>query len=268
MKRTKGGAFARRLICAAAVIGIAAALYHLVPDWVSHWKAAETYQALAEDVVTVDNAEAVEPDKDWWSRDVHIAFDALKKQNDDVIAWIRFDDPEAIGINYPVLYSGDNSYYLKKDINKEYSDAGCIFLEQLNEPDFSDYYAILYGHNMRDGTMFGDLKRFKEDGFYENNRYFTLYTEDVVYRYEIFAFEDAKNGGPVYRVGFEPGEDYMRFLSELSAASIVDTGVELREDDHTLTLSTCNGTGARERFAVHAVRIDQQTVTKKPQEGD
>ena len=258
MARANGGRFLRKLLFFAAVVGIAAALYHLIPDWLSHKKSAEAYQQLAADSVTIDDSGAAEKPKDWWSKEVHIAFADLKQQNPDVIAWIRFDDTETININYPVLYSGDNSYYLKRDIHKEHSDAGCVFLEQLNEPDFSDYYAILYGHNMRDGTMFGDLKKYKQDGVYENNQYFTLYTEDVAYRYRIFSFEDAVNGGPVYQVGFQPDEEYRAFLSDLIAASIVETDIALRAQDHVLTLSTCNGTGQRQRFAVHAVRVDEQ----------
>ncbi|MCD8356512.1 MAG: class B sortase [Clostridia bacterium] len=260
MKQKKGGALLRRLLFIAALLGIAAALYHLIPDWMSHWKSAEAYRQLAEDTVTVEDSDPQE--KDWWSKAVHVAFEDLKQQNPDVVAWIRFDDPEAVNINYPVLYSGDNSHYLKKDINGEYSDAGCIFLEKLNKPDFSDYYAILYGHNMRDGTMFGDLKRYKEAGFYDEHQFFTLYTEDAAYRYQIFSFEDAVNGGPVYQIGFQPGGEYQKFLSELLAASIVDTNVKLNQQDHVLTLSTCNGTGNRERFAVHAVCIDEQKVTE------
>lgn len=259
MGEKQSGSLLRRLVCILALLGIAAALYHLIPDWMSHWKAAEAYRQLAGDMVTVDGDTK---EKDWWSKAVHIAFEDLKQKNPDVIAWIRFDDLEAVNINYPVLYAEDNSYYLKKDLNREYSEAGCIFLEELNKPDFSDYYAILYGHNMRDGTMFGDLKKYREDGFYDANQYFTLYTEDAVYRYQIFSFEDAVNGGPVYQIGFQPGGEYQKFLSELLAASIVDTNVKLNQKDHVLTLSTCNGTGNRERFAVHAVCIDERKIAE------
>ena len=102
-------------------------------------------------------------------------------------AGIRSDDPESTGIDYPVLYSGDNEKYLRRDLYGEEHIAGSIFLEGLNRPDFTDYYTIIYGHNMNDGSMFGGLKKYKEKEFWEENQYFTLYTEDMAYRYQIFA---------------------------------------------------------------------------------
>ena len=88
------------------------------------------------------------------------------------MAWLRFDNYNDVHISYPVLYSGDDETYLRSDIYGNYHIAGCIFLEGMNQPDFSDYHSIIYGHNMRNTTMFGDLKRYKNDeGFYENNQY-------------------------------------------------------------------------------------------------
>ena len=91
-----------------------------------------------------------------------IRFDELKEKNPDIVAWIRSDDPESTGIDYPVLYSGDNEKYLRRDLYGEEHIAGSIFLEGLNRPDFTDYYTIIYGHNMNDGSMFGGLKKYKE----------------------------------------------------------------------------------------------------------
>ncbi len=93
--------------------------------------------------------------------DVKVEFDKLKAENSDVIGWIRFDNQDELGINYPILYSGDNQKYLRTDLHGNSHIAECIFLEGLNKSDFSDYYNIIYGHNMNDGSMFGSLKNIR-----------------------------------------------------------------------------------------------------------
>lgn len=270
-KKQKGSLF-RRLVVVAAVAGIAAALWHILPPYLERWQAKEDYRKLADDYVELrqdgesqsgSEADTEEAKKDWWLEDITIRFEELKKENPDIVAWIRFDHPEELDISYPVLYSGDNETYLRKDIYGNTHTAGCIFLEGLNQPDFSDYYGILYGHNMRDGSMFGSLKKYKEDGFYERNSYFTLYTEEKAYRYQIFSYHAARNGGDVYRVGFGPDEEYQEFINELIEVSDKDTGIHPEKTDKILTLSTCTGDGYSRRFAVHAVCVDEQAYHKK-----
>ena len=130
-----------------------------------------------------------------------------------------------LGISYPVLYSGDNKKYLRTDIYGNRHIAGCIFLEGLNQSDFSDYYNIIYGHNMDDGSMFGNLKKYKDEGFWNENQYFTIYTENTVYRYQIFSYEDVVNGGDVYKVGYQPGKEYQQFIDDMVSNSNVETGI-------------------------------------------
>lgn len=245
-----------------AVLLIAVALWNLLPPYIDRWRSAQDYKNMAEDYVTDDS----EPDdgkqkkKGWWLTDVKVELDKLKAENPDVIGWIRFDDQEALGINYPILYSGDNEKYLRTDLHGNSHIAGCIFLEGLNQSDFSDYYNIIYGHNMNDGTMFGNLKKYKDEGFWKKNQYFTIYTEKTVYRYRIFSYEDAVNGGDVYKVGYQPGEEYQKFIDQMRNDSVIDTGIKPQSGNKILTLSTCTGSGYSKRFAVHAVCVDAQTT--------
>ena len=199
-------------------------------------------------------------EKDWWATDVKVEFDKLKAENPDVIGWIRFDNQDELGINYPILYSGDNEKYLRTDLHGNSHIAGCIFLEGLNKSDFSDYYNIIYGHNMNDGSMFGSLKKYKDDGFWKKNQYFTVYSETTAYRYRIFSYEDAVNGGDVYKVGYQPGEEYQKFINQMIKDSDVDTGVNPQTSNKILTLSTCTGNGYSKRLAIHAVCVDAQTT--------
>ena len=146
-----------------AVVLIGVALMHILPPYIDRWKSARDYDKLAEAYVNDES----EPDdgkqkkKDWWATDVKVEFDKLKAENSDVIGWIRFDNQDELGINYPILYSGDNQKYLRTDLHGNSHIAECIFLEGLNKSDFSDYYNIIYGHNMNDGSMFGSLKNIR-----------------------------------------------------------------------------------------------------------
>lgn len=265
------------ILLAIFLIGIA--LYHILSPYLDRMQARRDYHKLAEDYVTVgsedddgddqekadseagrDSDDGKQQKKDWWLTDVKVEFDALKAKNPDIIAWIRFDHQDEIGISYPVVYSGDNEKYLRKDIYGNKHIAGSVFLEGLNQSDFSDLYNIIYGHNMNDGSMFGDLKKYKDEGFWEENQYFTIYTESTVYRYQIFSYEDAVNGGNVYKVGYQPGDEYQDFIHEMVENSVMETGIKPQSTNKILTLSTCTGNGYSKRFAVHAVCIDTQTT--------
>lgn len=161
------------------------------------------------------------------------------------------------------MYSGDNEKYLRKDIHGNKHIAGSIFLEGLNQSDFSDLYNIIYGHNMNNGSMFGSLKKYKDEGFWKKNQYFTVYTESTAYRYQIFSYEDAVVGGNVYKVGYQPGEEYQTFIDEMVKNSDFDTGIRPKSSNKILTLSTCTDHDSSKRFAVHAVCIDTQKTSEE-----
>ena len=263
MKNRKSYRWLLWIILAVILSGVA--LWKIVSPYMDRWESAKDYEKLAETYVSYagDASETnieKQKKKDWWLTDVKIEFDRLKDENPDVIGWIRFDNQEELDINYPILYSGDNEKYLRNDLHGKSHIAGAIFLEGLNKPDFSDYYNIIYGHNMRDGSMFGSLKKYKNEGFWKENQYFTVYSETTAYRYQIFSYENAVNGGDVYKVGYQPGEEYQKFIDQMIKDSDVDTGVKPQSNNKILTLSTCTGNGYSKRLAIHAVCIDAQTT--------
>ena len=186
--------------------------------------------------------------------------EAIEKENPDIMAWLRFDNFDDVHISYPVLYSGDDSKYLRSDIYGNYHIAGCIFLEGLNNPDFSDYHSIIYGHNMRNTTMFGDLKRYKNDeGFYEKNQFFNVYTADKVYRYQIFSYYDVDEDSDIYTVGYGADDSWQAMIDKMVASSVKDTGIHPTKEDKVVTLSTCSKAGETKRFVVHGVLVDVKT---------
>lgn len=258
-KKKKGGVVSLLVIIISLAV-MAFAIYKLATIYMDYHQSEKTYRNLEEQYVdTGDEEKNTEEEGGHWSDDIQISFEALKKENPDIVAWIRFENPDDVHISYPVLYSGDNTKYLRSDIYGNYHIAGCIFLEGLNHPDFSDYHSIIYGHNMKNTTMFGDLKRYKnEDDFYENNQYFRIYTEDMVYRYQIFSYHDVQDTSDLYTVGFGPDEEYQSLIDRMVSESLRDTGIYPDKEDHIVTLSTCSTAGDDKRFVVHAVCVAEE----------
>ena len=246
------------VLCGLALAGTA--LWKILPDCLDNLSSAAAYEDLRDRYTDAPEGPAGEQKEDWWLTDVVVRFDALKKENADIVAWLRSDNPEELEIDYPVLYSGDNTEYLRHDLYGREHTAGSIFLEGLNQPDFSDHYIIIYGHNMRDGSMFGSLDKYKEQTFWEKNPYFTLYTETMAYRYQIFACQNAANGGSVYKIGYEPGMEYQNLINSMVENSLIETGIHPDSSQKIMTLSTCTGSGYSTWFAVHAVCIDALPV--------
>lgn len=231
-----------------------AALAMFVPTILEYKKSRDTFDGLKQQYVSAPlqtETMAETEHANWWYEDVDIQMEELQKVNPDIVGWIRFDNIEIL--SYPVLYSGDDETYLKTDVYGNPAAAGCIFMEGACTPDFEDCHTILYGHNMKDLSMFGSLKKYKTEEFYEKNPYFTIYTEDMAYRYQIFAYRDVPETDRVYTVGFSPDDVFQEFIDEMIRSSYQDTGVSVKKEDKVLTLSTCSTEG--KRFVVHAVRV-------------
>ena len=243
------------------IVLIIVALVMLVPTLWDYKQAEDTYDALNEEYVSVEGDISIEGgvDDSWWYENVNIYLDELKSINSDIVGWIRFDNIEII--SYPILYSGDNDSYLRTDIYGKDSNSGCIFLEEGNDPDFNDCHSILYGHNMKNGGMFGQLKEYNTDGFYEDHQYFTIYTDRMAYRYQIFAYEDIPETDEVYTIGFSPDASFMNFINNIRKKSYIAPDIDVTQNDKVMTLSTCSTTGRR--FVVHAVRVGEHTYQKQ-----
>ncbi len=190
---------------------------------------------------------------DWYQQyGVTVDFEQLKYLNPDIVGWIRFDE---LDISYPILYGDSNEEYIRTNYLKESVTAGSIFMDSENSGDFMEYHPIIYGHNMRNGSMFGQLKNYKQEDFYHGNEFFTIYTDEYIYRYQIFSCHDTDAYGSVYTVGFSPDEQYMQFIRSICEASWYDTGVEVNNEDQIVTLSTCT-THTENRFVVHGKLIE------------
>ncbi len=142
-----------------------------------------------------------------WYNAISVDFDGLNSINKDVVGWIYQENGS---ISYPLLYCGDNVGYLRKTLYGDTSTSGSIFIGGENNPDFTDALTMVYGHNMKNGSMFGSLKKYKsEENYFEEHQYFQVYTEDgMAYRYQIFAYFDIKETeGDMEEIEFYDTED-------------------------------------------------------------
>ena len=187
--------------------------------------------------------------------DPHITFletldlEALRQVNPQVVGWILIPDTR---INYPLLQGSDNDYYLKRTWDQRQNAVGSIFLEHLSSPDLSDFNTIVYGHNMRDGSMFAGLRKYRDQSYFEEHPYVYIRSDQGVYRYEIFASCLAGINSDAYSLGFPGEEARSRFLDNVLADSFLSTGIRPEITDRILTLSTCSGAGYTTRWVVQA----------------
>lgn len=165
-----------------------------------------------------------------------IDFMELQETNSDVIAWI---DLPAVEISYPVVQAKDNEYYLHRGINKEYLFAGSIFMDAYNNPNFINMNTIIYGHNMRDKSMFGKLDELKNTEVVSKIPYFWIYTPNASYLYKIFSVHGATNGSSTFTVRFKDAGSYESWLARMTGASCVAFDDIPDSDDLVVTLSTC-----------------------------
>ncbi|MBS6397150.1 MAG: class B sortase [Clostridiales bacterium] len=176
---------------------------------------------------------------------------SLQSLNSEAVGWIEI--PGTV-LSYPMVHTTDNSYYLNHTFRKENNKSGSIFIETSNKEDFSDLHTIIYGHNMKDGSMFAGLKNYTSEEYYKSNPYIYVDLADGAHCYEIFSCHEADVTDISYTIGYAADEIYASFLDTLKVSSLYDTGVEAGIEDSVITLSTCTSSG-KNRFVVHAKKL-------------
>lgn len=206
------------------------------------------------------NIPKVEAEKDEYEK-YWVDFDALKKENSDIVAWIRFDQPEVI--NYPVVQTDNNKTYLNTSFKKNQSIYGTVFMDKDNDKNFVDENTMLYGHNMKSGAMFGSLKKYNEESYYKEHPYFYIYTLDgKASKYQICAVRRVKADGDAYYMTFADTDTYQTYLDTMHKESYYNTDTEVNTESKLVTLSTCTNTDA-DRLIVQGVLIEQKDMVKE-----
>lgn len=245
------------LIVAIAVFCYAAFnLYHIYTEYK---KGTDEYNQIEEMAVTERDADSAEVagSNAQLKPPIEVDFDKLKSVNEDVVGWIYVDAlPD---ISYPIVKGKDNQTYLHQTYEKNYNFAGTIFVDYENSGDFSDCNTLVYGHNMKNGSMFGHLKKFREDDkLYKQDKYFWILTPERNYRYEIITAYTTGVNSDTYTLFKGPGEEFEKYLETIKGYSEIQTDdTDLTIKDRIVTLSTCTGNEST-RFVVQGKRVDAE----------
>jgi len=183
-----------------------------------------------------------------------VDFPGLRGGAPGALAWITVPETQ---INYPVVQWTDNKRYLDITAAGQPSRYGAIFMDYRNSADFSDFYTIIYGHNMRNGKMFGTLKSFRESAFFDRVKYGFLQTPEKTYRLEFFAWTLSDAAGEYYKnlLFFVPGEKEA-FLEMMKETAGRWREIPLGPEDRILALSTCSYATGDERTIVLAKLVE------------
>lgn len=179
-----------------------------------------------------------------------IDWNKLRKINPDIIGWIKIKDTQ---INYPIVKGTTNQTYLHTDFKKKYSYGGCIFLDYHDHKDISkNQHSIIYGHHMRNGSMFADLTKFRKGNFAKKHQ-IILYTPQKTYHLQVFSVY-AKNADSEIPVTFKDKNDKQVYIDRLLGRNCV-SGIEKRADvtKNIFTFATCSYEGRNYRTYVHCV---------------
>ncbi len=187
-------------------------------------------------------------------KEYKVDFKSLKEQNPDTVCYIKVNGTK---IDYVVVKGEDNNYYLNHNFNKEYNSAGWIFMDYHNNLE-DDRNIVIYGHNMRDGSMFGSLDYTlkKEWQIDINNQKIMLVKEDGTYYYQVFSTYTIEPEEYYIKTDFSSNNDFNSFVKTLKSRSNYDYNVDVNENDKILTLSSCTNSG-KNRVVLHAKLISE-----------
>lgn len=242
------------LIYPAGLILLAYAGYMFVSQMADYVKSSNIYEDADREYVSAEYDEATVTEEKDWKDLVTVDISGLREVNPDIIGWIYFENES---ISYPVLHSGDNSKYLRRTYTGASAGAGSIFMEGKNNKDFSDAHTIIYGHNMKDLSMFGKLKYYiTKTDYINDHRYFQIITEKEKFRYKILFCKVVLEDDSIYTVYKEGNRDFLNFVEkDIRNGSYWNPEVTVESGDHLLTLSTCSHDD--DRLVITAVRCDE-----------
>ena len=189
----------------------------------------------------------------------NIDFAALKKVNPEIHAWIEIPNTR---INYPIAQSATHdAYYLNHTIEGKKGYPGAIRTENINSKDFSDFNTVIYGHNMKNGTMFKGLHQYKNAEFMESHDKIYIYTEEGYKVYQVFAAIVYDDRHILWTYDNEDIEARKAFLQSVyesrNMRNQIRTDIPVDENSHIITLSTCIGGYPDNRYLVVAVEVEK-----------
>lgn len=226
--------------------------------YIEEKNAGKEYEKLQQEVVKEEPKPVEEPEPEPVSKvEIPIDFAALQQQNPDVYAWIQVPGTE---VDYPILQSSnDNTYYLNHTIDGEEKKEGAIFTENYNTKTFEDPNTVIYGHDMKNGSMFQSIHKYMDRSFFDNNRDIVIYMPDQILHYKIFAAYLTDNKHLLMNYNFWSKDEYQQYLNSIFSMrdmnAFLDTSTEVTTEDKIITLSTCYAGISTQRYLVQAVLV-------------
>ena len=207
------------------------------------YNASEKVYSEAEEFVSVQE---VSEETEKAEETLDVDFTALQKVNPDVIGWIYLKDSN---INYPIMKSEDNKDYLHVTYNGEKASAGSIFMDCRNS--WGDHNVVIYGHNMKDGSMFHDLRNFRDKDWYESHQIISLVTpENGEVKYKVISVLNTDAYSSSYKMNFSSQDEYSEWVDEICKKSLYSVTPDYHKN--VITLSTCRGvSGSDTRLVIH-----------------
>lgn len=169
-------------------------------------------------------------------KQVSVDWEKLRKKNDDVVAWLY---SAGSVINYPVVQGQDNKYYLHRLINGEYNFKGTLFVDYRVEKPFKGFNTIIYGHRMKDGSMFKPLVRYDDMDYYKKHKVMRLATPEKNYDLLIFAMSRISVKSKLYKIFFNGDAEKREFIDEIRRVSAINPKVRVTKKDKIVMMSTC-----------------------------
>lgn len=222
------------IICIGIFISAGYGLYDVLKDYYDNRKmltnVQETYKnALAEE----DSNQGGNSSSD----DIRAGFDELLEQNENVVGWLTVD---GTNIDYPVLQAKDNIHYLDTNYDDDKSRAGSIFMDYRNDVESENKNTVIYGHRMKDGSMFKDLTKFLDEEFAKNHSKFQFDTLYDSYEAEVFAVYNTLTDFDYIETDFNDEGQFAHLVQDIQDESKFDFDVDVDEDNQIITLSTCD----------------------------
>jgi len=216
------------------------------------------YETAQTDFVEPPPEELIAEDEDPWP-EFRVDFAELTKVNAEVCGWLYMEDTV---INYPIVKSeSSNDAYIKTTYDGIHNSAGSIFADYRNHRDFSDGNTIIYGHNMKNGKMFGGLKRFRSQEYADSHKVFYIITETEIKRYQVVSAFETDALSDIYTRNFSTEQEKQKWIDKIVHSSNVGTDASVNTADTFVTLSTCiSGNDYRARYVVIGVLAGKEYI--------
>lgn len=229
-------------------------MFHFINGLREYQKGNEIYES-AQEFVTEDIPDTAKEDFI-----IQIDFARLKELNKDIIGWIRISGTI---IDYPLVDSKDNSFYLNHSYDLQWSSYGSIFLDERNTPDFSDHHIILYGHNMKNQSMFGSLLDYKDQEYAYNHPTIKIMLPNEERMYQVFSAYTAHVDSSTYEIP-KDNAVHKQMIDHMIANSMIQTDVIPETGEQILTLSTCTSTDDQKyRFVVNGLLEKTESTVQR-----